>query len=843
MITNKFNSNKNKYAIKAIINGDIEEKYSKTINNNYDGMIDDTMQYVLSQVNSSPPKGMKEDDYLFLMNKKVYDIVTPLIIKNISEKKVIPSIPSQQSQQPKVNTSVRVTEASFTNKNNNNTLTKIREKQQDSTRNDLTSSLQDKIFDPILLKNFETNQSLMDYPVPSTTKISNDKIDVKIKNLESERSTIIPKIKPIDFTIKDSTEKNNNTTQLYNDLLSTYNNQINNMSEYENGQKNMNKNVEIIENININKFIEDDNSFTPIDLLRDPKLTNNFFEVSDSKSLVSTTSNNVAYNRNDIETFIGYNELVKSDKSKIGDSNTLNSKLIASNTYNNGLMYNTNNGNNLEFGPSTYSNNSIMLDEPKFKKIEKKYYIAIDSADRDLYEYPNQTIFQIKFAPTGNSLRYETYYDQYNTLIIREKTIIYGDSSNTNIRETFDNVRCISCKSVNVPTNIIYIGTPDQNFIFNGAEINGTGVNIFNESYLYLVIPELRGAYSGSNTVAQDSFAKLLVDYGANVNSDGSLSFNRFNTLNTSTEDEIFIYDPVTLGKLDKLTLNLLNKNGIPYNIGIDKLFINNFAEGEYKYDGYCGNKFITTIINIQSTNDEYIKYCSLYNKRGECNILNSHPIKNGDLIYFYNTRPNNDQVVYFEDYINISKLKYDKINNKLNIYLNYLKIIDNKEEKINVNLKDVLGNNIHIYKDYYIIFYDTKKSYYYYLKIDSINNNYITVEYIDTLPIFKNYNNIKIGITKNNLRGNNDDNQRSLFYKGGYNVINVGKTDETKWSIEINFPYYNLPEYILNSTVYYPGEIFLIQAKLQVSYTFEITIEIKDYDKLKSGLNESGNN
>jgi hypothetical protein len=464
MITNKFNSNKNKYAIKAIINENVEEKYNKTINNNYDKMIDDTMQYVLSQVSSTPPKGMKEDDYLYLMNKKVYDIVTPLIIKNISEKKITSTIQgntkanTQGNTLPKNNNSLRVTEASFTNKNNNNNNNSIfREKLQEPSRDDLTSSLQDKIFDPILLKNYETAQTLMDYPVPSTTKISNDKIDIKIKSLENERSNIIPKIKPIDFTIKDSTEKNNNTTQLYNDLLTTYNSQINNMSDYENGQKNMNKNVEIIENININKFIENDNSFTSIDLLRDPTLTNNFFEVSDSKSLVNNLSKNVAYNRNDIETFIGYNELINSDKPKIEDSNfiePINTKFIASNTYNNGLMYNTSNGNNLEFGPSTYPNNPIMLDEPIFKKIEKKNFIVIDSADRDLYQYPNQTIFQVKFSPAGNSLRYETYYDQYNTLIIREKTIIYGDNSNTSIPETFDNVKCISCKTVNVPTNI-----------------------------------------------------------------------------------------------------------------------------------------------------------------------------------------------------------------------------------------------------------------------------------------------------------------------------------------------------------------------------------------------------
>lgn len=812
MITNKFNSSKNKNVIKAIINDDIEQKYNRNINNNYDEMINDTMDYVLSQVSSTTPKGMKEEEYLYLMNKKVYDIVSPLIIKNINEKKMVPTPVNPQ----KLNNSLRATEASFTNKNNNNIMTKMREKQEQE-------SLQDKIFDPVLLKNYETPPTIMDYPMPAVNKITNQKVVV------NERINITPKIKPIDFTIKDNVVKDN-TTQLYNDLLTTYNSQINNMTEFENNQKNRNKNIEEIENITINKFIEDEKSFTPIDLLRDPQSTNDFFEVKENKLMLNNINNNIAYNRNDIETFIGYDQDSK--------STLIDKTLIPSNNKNNGIMYNSNNGNNLEFGPSNYPNNPIMLDEPKFKILNKDFFIVIDSGDRDLYEYPNPTTFQIKFAPTGNSLRIETFYDQYNTLIIREKIIIFGDNSNTSIRETFDNVKTITCSTVNFPTNIIYIGSTDP-------QTNNSGVplNIYTQPYIFLIIPELRSPYSGSNTISQNAFSKLLINSSLNTNQTSSLTLSNFTILSKSNPTEIFTYDPVTLGKLDKLTLNLVNKNGVPCNVGIDKLFINNFSLGTNRYDGYCGNQFITTIFNIQSNNQEYVKYCSLYSKRGECNIINSHPIKNGDLIYFYNTRPTIDQIAYFEDYITISKLKYDKVNNKLNIYLQYLKNIDNKEEKINVNIKNILGNNILIYKDYYIVFFDSKKSYSYFLKIDQINDNYITVEYNESLPIFKNYSTIKIGITKSNLRGATDDNPHSLFYKGGYTVINVGNTIETQWDIEINFPYYNLPEYILNSTVYYPAEIFLIQEKLQISYNFDITIEVKDYDKLKSGLNESGNN
>ena len=55
-------------------------------------------------------------------------------------------------------------------------------------------------------------------------------------------------------------------------------------------------------------------------------------------------------------------------------------------------------------------------------------------------------------------------------------------------------------------------------------------------------------------------------------------------------------------------------------------------------------------------------------------------------LIYFYDTRPNNDQVVFLEEYIKISKLKYTKKTNILTISLSYTKEINGKEEIIPVN-------------------------------------------------------------------------------------------------------------------------------------------------------------
>jgi hypothetical protein len=219
MINNLFNSDINKNAIKSIINEKIEDKYKYDINNNYDNMINETMSYVLSQVSSKPPKGMSEEEYLFLMNKKVFDIVYPIIDKNvtsINKKKHVPIIQN--------------TKSNYTSPSDKKT----------------NISINDNLFDPVLIKNYET-QALMDYPKPGAIKISNDVSTMQMKKIESDRSTLTPKIKHIDFSMKPDNEDKGITVQMYNDLLTTYNKQVDNMNTFEDGQKNINKKIESIE--------------------------------------------------------------------------------------------------------------------------------------------------------------------------------------------------------------------------------------------------------------------------------------------------------------------------------------------------------------------------------------------------------------------------------------------------------------------------------------------------------------------------------------------------------------------------------------------------------------------
>ena len=789
MISKTFYSSGNKNAIKHIINEDIYKNTNTNINASHDLVILETMKFVESQVSPEPPRGMKSDEYLYLMNKKVYDIAFPVIqdkIKNTPVSKYVP-------------------------KSTLDPMSSISTGSNSSKKN--STSINDNIFDPLLLRNFET-PTVMDYPKPQDFQTTLEPIASKVKVMEDERSTLIPRIKPIDFSLK-TDEKKINSEKMYNELVTNYTpiDSLNNSSssssllEQFSDKSSSNQQLTSIDDIFGPNSGQSLGQNPGQSLGQSPKQ-------NPGQSLGQSPKQNpkTAFNRND---------------------NNIHIPLIENeNLINNHLPQNEN--LKLEFSDYKMKDSErTIVKEPRFELVKNRKVVIVDSADRDLAEYPNQTFFQVKFAPAGNNFLYKTYYDNNNVLIIREKTVVYGDGNGTGSEETFDNIRSIACRNINVPVNNVYIGSKNNK---NNNKNGGTPINIFQEPYLYLTISELRGPYHSLNHIAKGAFAKMLVDYGSNVSNNQLINY--FTTLKTVDETEAFHYDPVSLGKLDKMSLLLTNKDGVPYNFGIDKLFVKSISEGSPRYSTYCGEKFTTTKITIQNENPLYKKYCELYYKTGNCTYLNNHPVDNSDLLYFYNTLPTNDQIAYLEDNIKITKIKKDKKENKMVLTASY-QAADNKTVK--VNFRYIIPEVD--YSIFYIILYDKTDSTIYYLKILSISDTNITVDYQDIETHM--LNNFKIGIGRKNPRGNqNDDNYfMSLFNKSGFYVVNVGDTDETLWDIEINYPYDSLPKYLKDPNYYNAGDIFFIQSKLQISYTFYITYMVKDYNKLDSMLNDSGSN
>lgn len=856
MINNSFYSENNINILKSIIKDDIKIN----INKNHETIIFETMKYVEQNAGSKPPPNMSVNEYLFLMNKKVYDIVLPVIKKDKLSNGIINN--GSVNNGNVVNNGV----------NNANKIVNKNLDPQDGLLKKERLQSTNAVFDPVLIKNYE-NVNIIDYPRPNVLK--DKKLDEKMKSVEQERTLLTPQQKNIDFKIdtKEFDKKNLNTTKMYEDLLKDYKKQAEDSELFDETQKKMNEITSKFEEEDAKKY--NLNKLTPVNLLNNENKKT--FDISSTKNLYSNT--NAENNRNDINTYIPYEKTFENTIIN-GDSMTEISKdnLVRPVNFTNN---NTSLGsNNRSFQEATYLKNVLVEPSPfqstnnkltdvllerKVELIDQKYFLIFDSKDRNLELYPLPNNFQVKFNPDGNNFKYDNIYDSNGTLIIREKNIVYGDSSLVSIGQTFDNIKKIKCVSANVPTfpefhggkgptlytdplsSVTAVVQDIQTNNYNPRYTPTTGVykTIFNEPYLILYIPQLRAPYKGNN-IFNKTFAKLSLTYSDfnNTNFYGM----PFTILKTDDMNEFFNYNIVSLGKIDKLDLILNNKDGINYNFGIDKLFVESISKGNLIYNGYCGSEYYSTIIRIQKTNNSYASYCSTYNFVGPCNTLNSHPVSPTDVIYLYDTTPNNNQIAYFESNIYIKNITYNVDNLIINLAYNSVDV--NNVDMANVIPGGVLNNN-KINNMYYFIIYDGNDQTYYYLKIIGFNSDGgVILEHPSGFPNYAgNYANLKIGIAKSNMRGTNSELINSLFYHGGVNVITVGTpstnnyddTGNDYWNIEIDFPYDSLPDYLQSSNTFSAGEIFFIQKKMQITYNFEITVGTKDYENMVSRLNEHG--
>ena len=194
MIHSQFYSNKNTTILKKIITDDLNSKYNLS-NVNINDEFDKCMKYEKDNVSSVPPKNMNKDEYLNLMNQKVYNLVIKF----------------------------------YNNPNNNldNNLNNLQNSQIESKKIKTESNtIQDKLFDHEIIKNYKNNDNIIDYPKPSFN--NNNNINSHTEKLKQERELIYPQTKEINFNL-DNDDNKNNTMDLYNDLMSSYSNQVTNL--------------------------------------------------------------------------------------------------------------------------------------------------------------------------------------------------------------------------------------------------------------------------------------------------------------------------------------------------------------------------------------------------------------------------------------------------------------------------------------------------------------------------------------------------------------------------------------------------------------------------------------
>lgn len=646
------------------------------------------------------------------------------------------------------------------------------------------------VFDGIQYK--DTPNDVLEHPRAQTETKKQLNYEQDFNEFVSMRNNLLPKQDHIDFTDKNYKEESNETIN-FDEKLESKLLERNHIASQSQPQPN-NPSNEIYSTSIVDLEVQENHQLEqePLDLNPNAKFLNrNNLDRNDESTII----------QQDFEPKNLYLPIIKEQEEEL-------------------------NNNSETFSPYNSSLNNVILPSKKNLILDTKY-INVSSLSRDFEIYPSPTNFQVKFSPTSNSVQIQNFYSNNNVLIHKEKVIYYGNFGSM-INRTYDNIYSIKCSSGIFPqTPIIY-----NNNFQNSYTINS-------EPYLLLFIKEFESdsCYEGTNKILSEAFAKLIHEKYNGFSNGG-----QFILFKTSEQDEYYKYNPTSLGKLDKMTLELKKYNQDNFQVGIDKLYVKKFEEFNYIDNNlYCNNDYLKTQITINTDGDLYKYYCN------GCD-LNRTNVSENDLLYFLDTSPEECDVVYFEK----------------NVRLYTIRKYNSKSIAISAIVED--ENNLNDYEDYYYsqlgidinitnefvpfnqIFFKDNETYYIYLsysaddlsytnnvflKVIDIDDNEIIVEMFEDYDETKNYEIYKFGFTTNNLKGRQSQDKNSLFSVYGHRVIKIQQNTNNLVFV-INFPFDNLPNYLLQENNY----VFLIQDKLQVNYTFKIQRLVQDTSILDSHLN-----
>lgn len=831
-----------------------QNKYSRELASEEDNKIHKIMKYVKSKVSDEIPPGYTPQTYNQLMNRKVLDLFVSF--KNDEEK---------QNHKQIVN----------------HPATKY-------------SSTANSIFDQQLIKNNDIPTDFL--PPPSIQNNNQIPITQQLEDVNQQRSELDPKIKNIDFSIK--TEENDiDQNKMYQDMIQqrgisanstpsmlVSDNMPNNIIQPDDGFSNNMDNFQSTNEL-INKKLDSalehmesysNEQYTNIEDLRESDIVDSNMKLNNNDDTAGLPNN---LERNNVELVIKKSDDPKNmfyneDKKVEEALHKINTKTL-----------------------SEHYETPVILPK-QFKTYNDKFYITIDSRDRNLEIYPNPSNFQVKFSPASDSIEKQEVLDSNNN-IIYETTVRYlGNLTGASIGRTYSNILELQLLHCIVPFGLGWVcgNSPDSYYdsqckgstssicIPYGpvySSNTGIAVSILNEPYLLLNIDEIQGPYEGTNTSTTNAFAKLILasDWKREYFFSQISSFVYMSTAG----NESYRYKPTNLGTIDKMTLKLKRCDGELYEFGNDKIYVTEICEGS---PNKRNKKIHNTKIIVQSKHSDYIN-CE----------LEDLTIIPGDLLYFYDTRPKEAHMIRFHKDVNLSCMdvlskkelnKYslgicngkNKMENTGKLSCKYLNknnsmtMIDSKKQKyvkIEANICKIENrnnkqtdievdntdcNNIKEYKVDFGVFLEvgnylalvykdltTNKTHSELLKVYCIDRyTVITIKPQD----YNEKNDIEIlrfGFAENYNRGMTVPEKSSLFSRCGHRAcciknqcdVDCDQKGDNKFQFEIDYPYENLPEYIKNKC-YFENEIFFIQQKLQISYTFQLTEvrkEGKEFDSL----------
>jgi hypothetical protein len=511
------------------------------------------------------------------------------------------------------------------------------------------------------------------------------------------------------------------------------------------------------------------------------------------------------------------NFIIKNDQSKIADENKKKSdeEMILINKQSNNAFLN-------------YS----LIPPEKLNYQTRKYFVSIDSLERDLEAYPLPTNFQVRFEQPSTQIEIPSFLNSEG-VVIYGPPVVYQNigGKGAKLENTYENVVELKCIDAQIPLDRGYVGGLAP-YDFNGPQIDenksvpnafssypygpiwkenyGISIDVLDEPYFFLILDEIDGAYDGTNLASRKALAKLNFDkmYGVN---------RKFLNLKTSTLEGKTFY-PSTWAKLSQMTFQLVTRFNQLLDVGVDKVYIKTIEQGEEVRPGFfCPLKTgqHLTKISIIAKDPSYGQEI--------CGV----GLAPADRLIFYSIFNCNPlaSAIKLNENIYISFTNYPSIY----FYMVYDTQTGKKEKKIDVRPFLKVGDMIIINNKYV-------------LDIDWIDNSGINLRVNSRMSDFD--PNIMVtskGFVKVNKRGSNEIDACSFLTPSG---IRVGGRLDNPLEFQLLYPFEDIPSYLKSSPwgFYRPYEAFYIHAKKQISYTLEITQMEQNMEVLNSRIIPNAN-
>jgi len=483
---------------------------------------------------------------------------------------------------------------------------------------------------------------------------------------------------------------------------------------------------------------------------------------------------------------------------------------------------------------NAYLNYSLLQPE-KISYQTRKYYISVDSLQRDLEAYPLPTNFQVRFEQPGTEIEVPSFLNS-DGVVIYGPPVVYQNigGKGAKLENIYQNIVELKCIDAQIPLDRGYIGGLAP-YDFNGPKIDenrlvpnafpsypygpvwkenyGISIDVLDEPYFFLIVDEIDGAYDGTTLASRRALAKLNYDkmYGIS---------RKFVNLKTSTLEGKTFY-PSSLAKLSQMTLQLVTRFNQLLDVGVDKVYIKSIEQGEEVKPGFfCPLKpgqHLTKIRIIEKDPSYGQEICGVGLSPGDrlifYSIFNCNPLGSA-------TKLNENVYINFVNYPRIYfYMVYDSQNDQK----------DKKERKIDVSPFLKVGDMVIINNKYA-------------LDIESIDGSGINVRVKSRMGDFDpKVTVVSKGFVNVNKRGSNELSSCSFLASNG---LRVGGRLDDPLEFQLLYPFEDIPTYLKSppSGFYKEYEAFYIHAKKQISYTFEVTQVEQNMEKLDSRIIPNGN-